>query len=201
MWYDVTQGFGLKWKNFFLELEINHHFDPSNPAHIWLLHHLFLASIQQDAEEWAESWNSHQLTFRGEPARSPRDMFFFSIVQDGPRGLFALNPPEDEPENIEEYGIDWRDFADPMLMAHHLEHNPQAWEEQNPFQTGPHNFSDVPCEPPNCPFDPPAVASLNAYLHANVDLQSRSMEVRRVVWVKALEYCTALAATQLHAPF
>ncbi|THH19575.1 hypothetical protein EW146_g1603 [Bondarzewia mesenterica] len=49
LWYDVTQGFGQKWKNFFLELEHHYGLDLDRSAHIWLLHHLFLATVNEDA--------------------------------------------------------------------------------------------------------------------------------------------------------
>jgi hypothetical protein len=66
LWYDVTHAFGQKWKNLFIELETHHDLDPRNPAHIWLLHHLFLPHINTDAQEWADAWNSHHLQIRGE---------------------------------------------------------------------------------------------------------------------------------------
>ncbi|KAJ7796811.1 hypothetical protein B0H14DRAFT_2390310, partial [Mycena olivaceomarginata] len=69
LWYDVTHGFGFKWKKFFFDLEVNHGLNPSIAAHIWLLHHLFLHCIDQDAQEWAEAWNSHNLQIRGERTR------------------------------------------------------------------------------------------------------------------------------------
>ncbi|KAI5116773.1 hypothetical protein M0805_009887 [Coniferiporia weirii] len=46
VWYDIMQGFGQKWKNFFIDLEIHHGLDPSWPAHIWLLHALFLPAVK-----------------------------------------------------------------------------------------------------------------------------------------------------------
>ena len=49
VWYDVTKGFGEKWKEFFTDLEANEGLDVDNPAHLWLLHHLFLNNINQDA--------------------------------------------------------------------------------------------------------------------------------------------------------
>ncbi|KAJ6573654.1 hypothetical protein B0H10DRAFT_1767267, partial [Mycena sp. CBHHK59/15] len=83
LWYDVTHGFGHKWKIFFTDLEVHHGLNPRLPAHIWLLHDLFLHHINADAQEWAEAWNSHLLQICGERSRSPRDMFLFSMLQDG----------------------------------------------------------------------------------------------------------------------
>ncbi|KAJ6477881.1 hypothetical protein C8R47DRAFT_984653 [Mycena vitilis] len=78
LWYDVTHGFGQKWKKFFMDLEVHHGLNPQVPAHVWLLHHLFLHHINADAQEWAEAWNSHHLNLRGERNRSPRDIFHFA---------------------------------------------------------------------------------------------------------------------------
>ena len=54
------------------------------PAHIWLLHRLFLDAINQDAREWATAWNAHKIELRGEPwglgRHSPNDFFFFQYV-------------------------------------------------------------------------------------------------------------------------
>lgn len=191
LWYDVTHGFGQKWKNFFLELEAHHGLNPMVPAHIWLLHHLFLAAINEDAQEWAHVWNNHKMSIRGERQRSPRDMFFFSMVQDGVRGL----PAEDE-EDIGDpalYGIDWEDAQDPRLLRHHMENNPgEASVAGNSFQTGPAQLSEVPCEPPNCPFSPEQVAELDGLLADRVDVASRNMHVRRLVWLEALAICTEM---------
>ena len=68
-----------------MDLEAHHGLDPSQPAHIWLLHHLFLNSVDQDAQEWANAWNSHKLQMKGQRERSPCDMFSFGMLQEGPR--------------------------------------------------------------------------------------------------------------------
>ncbi|KAJ6553003.1 hypothetical protein B0H19DRAFT_949550 [Mycena capillaripes] len=191
LWYDVTHGFGQKWKNFFHDLEINHGLNPRSPADIWLLHHLFLGSINQDAREWAQSWNSHKLQIKGERKRSPRDMFVFSMVQDGPRGLQRIVEPIDEAvEDITSYGVDWQVADEPRLMQHLLEHNPQDWENENPFRAPPAQLSDVPCEPPTCPFTPEEVALLDETLRGRVDVTSRNMGIRRLVWQEAFHICS-----------
>ncbi|KAJ7479011.1 hypothetical protein FB451DRAFT_1032227 [Mycena latifolia] len=195
LWYDVTHGFGQKWKTFFTDLEVNHGMNPTLPAHIWLLHHLFLHCINADAQEWAEAWNSHNLQIRGERTRSPRDMFLFSMVRDGPRGLEHMSQPADETvEDPQTYGIDWEVADDARFMNHHLRENPQEWEEQNPFASGPVTQSHVPCEPPNSPFSPEQIALLDQHLAAAVDVRSRNMGVRRLVWKEALRLCTQFYA-------
>jgi hypothetical protein len=59
LWYDWTQGVGRKWKGFFINLETTEGCNHNNPTHIWLLHHLFLPAINEDANEWVEAWNAH----------------------------------------------------------------------------------------------------------------------------------------------
>ncbi|KAK7050085.1 hypothetical protein R3P38DRAFT_2504292 [Favolaschia claudopus] len=181
LWYNVTHGFGKKWKQFFLDLEANHGLNPTRPGHIWLLHHLFLSAINRDAQEWAEAWNSHQLTVRGQRERSPRDLFLFGMLREGPRGIssFLAAPQEEEIEDLNDYGVDWEVNNEPELVAHLLENNPheRVEGETDPFasSTTPANLSEVLCEPPNCPFTPAQLQVLDSRLSAQVDLFSRNM--------------------------
>ncbi|THH13742.1 hypothetical protein EUX98_g9686, partial [Antrodiella citrinella] len=204
LWYDVTSGFGKKWKTFFHHLEVHHGLNPSNAAHIWLLHHLFLSHIQHDADEWVQSWNSHTLQIRGERQRSPRDIFFFSMVQDGPRGLHTVTmnrePVADDPDDISSYGVDWVIHEDATLMAHHLTHNPQEWEDINPFNTGPTSLSHVPCDPPGCPLTPEDVTALTHHLSSQPQAHTLNMNVRRLLWEDALGYCNHLISIRQDVP-
>lgn len=95
---------------FFLDLEANHGLNPTRPGHIWLLHHLFLASVNRDAQDWAEAWNSHQLTVRRQRERSPRDLFVFGMLREGPRGISSVLAQEEEEviEDLNDYGVDWK---------------------------------------------------------------------------------------------
>ncbi|KAJ7737938.1 hypothetical protein B0H16DRAFT_1664688 [Mycena metata] len=169
-----------KWKVFFLDLETNHGLNPTRPGHIWLLHHLFLTSVDRDAQEWVEAWNSHQLTVHRHRERSPRDLFLFGMLREGPR--FDIN----------EYGVDWEVNQEPELIAHLLENNPHERPSaggSDPFASAstPANLSEVLCDPPNCPFTPAQLLLLDQHLSTSVDLFSRNMTVRRSVWVMALE--------------
>lgn len=86
LWYDVTQGFGMKWKTFFLLLETSNDLDVHRVDHLWLLHHLFLACVNEDAQEWARMWNNHKMQLSGESNKSPREMMFFGTIEQGIRG-------------------------------------------------------------------------------------------------------------------
>ncbi len=133
------------------------------------------------------------ILFIGMRNRSPRDMYLFSFLHDGLRGLDTLGPPAGD-ENFgdyTEYGIDWEAAEDPALMDHLLERDEDEWNEVNPFlvtpATGPQRLSNVPCDPPNCPFTPWELQELDIHLAHAVDRGSRSMEVRRLVWIAALQ--------------
>ncbi|KAJ7355285.1 hypothetical protein DFH08DRAFT_619234, partial [Mycena albidolilacea] len=112
LWCDVTRGFGCKWSNFFHTLELSCGLHPDLDAHIWLLHHLFLPGINQDATDWAQTWNEHKIWFDGECTESPRDMFFFGMIQNGARGFDDLQDGDDDVENLDAYGIDWEELHD-----------------------------------------------------------------------------------------
>lgn len=75
-------------------------------------------------------------------------------------------------------------------MHHPLQENPQDWENENPFHAHPTQLSEVPCEPPNFPFTPEQVALLDETLRERVDLTSRSMLIRRLVWQEAFNICS-----------
>ncbi|KAJ7756662.1 hypothetical protein B0H16DRAFT_1249481, partial [Mycena metata] len=99
-------------------------------------------------------------------------------------------PEEEGIENINEYGVDWEVAQDPELVAHLLENNPHECTNANdPFASAstPANLSEVLCDPPNCPFTPAQLQLLDQHLSASVDLFSRNMTVRRLVWIRALE--------------
>lgn len=85
LWRDYYVGFAQPWYLFFHDLELQAGLNPENPNHLWLLHHVFLSTMNNEAERWLETWNSHPL--RSEGSRSPKDIFFFGLVEHGPRGI------------------------------------------------------------------------------------------------------------------
>ncbi|KAJ7939263.1 hypothetical protein B0H13DRAFT_2226284 [Mycena leptocephala] len=171
LWYDVTHGFGKKWKVFFLDLETNHGLNPTRAGHIWPLHHLSLLLRQRE--------------------RSPRDLFLFGMLREGPRGISSFFAPEEEDiEDINEYGVDWEVNEEPEHISHFLENNPHEHTTNNdPFASAstPANLSEVLCDASGCPFTPSQLYILDQCLSTSVNLFSRNMNVRRTVWVRALE--------------
>lgn len=197
LWCDVTRGFGRKWSNFFRSLESSCGLRPDLDAHIWLLHHLFLAAINEDAEDWANTWNEHKIRLNDERTRSPRDLFFFGMIENGLRGFDdapVADANDDDIDDLDTYGIDWDELHNADIMAHHAEHNadqelgPEALN--NPFSNdGPHTLSHVEVQEPPCPLTPEQVDLLDAHLATNAHSQSRNMNSRRALWVDALDFC------------
>jgi hypothetical protein len=106
---------------------------PNLDAHIWLLHHLFL-----DAIEWAEAWNHHHLHVPGGGQQSPREMFFFGMIQNGARGYEpTLLSGDNDVDDIQEYRIDWEDYDNDDIQNYHNNTNTTDSDDhaQNPFFT------------------------------------------------------------------
>lgn len=190
LWRDLTLGFGSKWKLFFQGLEVNDRLNPDSPAHIWLLHYLFLPAINNDAMDWAQAWNKHTLTQQDRRQSSPEDMFFFGMMQNGVRGLA---PNDEDIGDPVEYGIDWDDFNDPQLLAHHDQENHVNTGDSNPFSTHhPNHLSHVELEEPASPLDPHQLQYLHDQLTQLPFFQSRSMDNHCLLWISALEICDGL---------
>jgi hypothetical protein len=186
MWVDVTQAFGSKWKAFFRELEEFHGLNPSREGHIWLLHHLFLHQIDEDAQEFVSAWNNHKMQIRGARSASPREMFFFGMAENGPRGFEDIS-------NVQAYGVDWEDYTDAQFMRGLQEANPANTGDVHVFQA-PEHIAIVNCEPPNCPLTAAELVHLNTEVRRRVGggFESRDMTARRAVWQVALDVTTSI---------
>ncbi|KAF6758397.1 hypothetical protein DFP72DRAFT_807962 [Ephemerocybe angulata] len=104
LWKDYYIGLIDKWYHFFHDLEAFYGLDVDNPIHLWLLHHLFLPALNEEAQRWAASWNHHRV--RTERNRTPREMFLFGMQEQGTRGVGWMEDGV-EPGRYKEYGIDW----------------------------------------------------------------------------------------------
>jgi hypothetical protein len=191
LWCDLTSAFGAKWKTFFQTLELHEGLNRDSDAHMWLLHHLFLGAINQDALEWAEAWNNHRISIRGERQRSPRDMFFFGMIQNGPRGIHHL---DDDVRDIPNYGIDWDDYDNDNILDHHYEANHADDSDDgpgdNPFMRNqPERMMEVNVDEPGCPLTEAQVIYLNSELNSLPYIHSRHMESYRLVWISAIRIC------------
>lgn len=203
LWFDFTSGVGSKWKTFFQELEYQGGLDVELPGHIWLIHYLFLDALNQDITDWANSWNNHKMSIsgrpRGEGTKTPAEMRWFSMIEDGARGFSPLNAHQFEPigddveeENVDEYGVDWEAYQDRRIQEHHAATNPADPFPQNPFVAHtPDVLSTVEVEESHCPFSAENLAAFKQSLAMlpGAIFDSRNMDDRKQVWVWALSFC------------
>ena len=197
LWVDVTSGFGSKWKQFFQILEAHDALDTNNDAHIWLLHFLFLASINSDATMWAKTWNNHMLARRGGRHQSPSQMYLHGMLEHGLRGV-AIE--QEEPEDIDAFGIDWDDLEQRNLRTHHDLHNQlePATEEDtngsNPFVLAhPSHLSHIFVGDPRCPFTTDEQIQIFSEQVTRLPYFSADdMHSRRLLWIDSLHLTTAL---------
>ncbi|KAJ7613058.1 hypothetical protein FB45DRAFT_981820 [Roridomyces roridus] len=124
LWVDVTAQVGATWADHFTLLELRYGLDINNVAHIWLLHFLFLGTINTQLAFFAESWNQHRIQMRHSTNRSPTDMFVFDMYANGVRG--DRLPPEEEDlaiEELEVYGIDWQGLREDGVLHSQAQNN------------------------------------------------------------------------------
>jgi hypothetical protein len=71
LWVEVGTQFARRWRAFFTRLERRHFLNRKNPAHLWLLHSLFLDLINDDCRKFQEDWNAHPMSGPGTNDKSP----------------------------------------------------------------------------------------------------------------------------------
>ncbi|EJU02193.1 hypothetical protein DACRYDRAFT_51875, partial [Dacryopinax primogenitus] len=64
LWVDYHTDVTMKWAELFEDMEQSNNLDPDNDHHIWLLHFLFLDTINDDAVSFQNMWNYHPMSFR-----------------------------------------------------------------------------------------------------------------------------------------
>ncbi|KAJ7149387.1 hypothetical protein C8R43DRAFT_1096902 [Mycena crocata] len=127
LWVDVTAQVGAAWADRFILLELRYGLDINSIAHIWLLHFLFLATINSELAFFAESWNQHRIQIRNGPNRSPTDMFVFDMFVNGVRG--DRLPEQEEglgDSELDLYGIDWQGLRDEAVLDSQRQNNSMA---------------------------------------------------------------------------
>ena len=112
---DVTAQVGAAWSEFFTTLKLQHDLNINNLHHIWLLHYLFLSSINQQLHFFAEAWNQHRIQIHDGPNCSPADLFGFDMMV---HGICGDQLPEEvmSDEVLEVYGVDWEGLHDEQLL-------------------------------------------------------------------------------------
>ncbi|KAF8901080.1 hypothetical protein CPB84DRAFT_1680006, partial [Gymnopilus junonius] len=103
LWVEVGTHFARRWRAFFIRLERLHLLDVGNSTHLWLLHNLFLRSINKDCEDFKETWNNHPITHAGSPNVSSKANRF---------GIYKDDCEDVHPKTIDEfYGADRKEKA------------------------------------------------------------------------------------------
>ena len=201
MWVDVVKGFVREWSNFFHSLELHHGLNRHNDAHIALLHHLFLGRINEDALAWMNGWNAHPFSrLPNHPRRShlpsPREMYILGMVEHGVRASQPAH--EDVPEaDLRHYGVDWTEHRNDEVMRTHWQNNRlgsvQNGDEHANGWSMPSRFVEIHVPAPRTVLSLEQEAGLHdSLLRSGIDLQSHSMEVRKLQWEHALNYCSSL---------
>ncbi|KAJ7577200.1 hypothetical protein C8J56DRAFT_971289 [Mycena floridula] len=62
LWVDVTAQVSHTWTGLFNILELRHGLDADNQNYLWLIHYLFLATINDHLALFAQGWNEHQIS-------------------------------------------------------------------------------------------------------------------------------------------
>jgi hypothetical protein len=191
LWVDVTAQVGSTWADHFTTLELRHGLDINNVNHIWLLHLLFLPTINQQLTFFAESWNQHRIQIRNGPNRSPADLFGFDMFVHGVRGDQL---PDDSmtDDELEVFGVDWEALQDEQLL-HSQQTNNSGAEGWTSWvgQTGPPvNLSEVPVEPPVGPMHAAEVQLLLANLQTLIGSPDNVDVIN--LWVHGLTYAHIL---------
>ena len=206
LWVDVTKQLGAKWAEFFKLLEVQYELDPSNSYHIWLIHMLFLDTINDEIDFFIRNWNAHRLQIAHKRSRSPLDLFNFDMLVLGIRGrpmqfvqadLERQHEHDQLVDNLEMYGVDWQDLTNQRVIESHLANNPvgseplTSWIRSGP----PPKLNTVSVEPPVLDQDPSDFFIENAIPRIQPYMVSPVQNNRKTLWVEALR------AMRLGLPF
>ncbi|KAJ6455080.1 hypothetical protein C8R47DRAFT_996965 [Mycena vitilis] len=100
LWVEVGTQFVRRWRGFFNRLERLHHLDVAKPEHLWLLHALFLESINEDCAEFQTNWNAHPMAGRETFDKSPNDM---RLLGQAKLGIYNDDCEGLHPDTIQKY--------------------------------------------------------------------------------------------------
>lgn len=193
MWVDIKKGYIGKWADLFKDLEQNHGLDVDSNNHIWLLHYLYLGSINDDAMKWSATWNQHAMRLPGgkRGGISPLYQFLMGMVENGLRGS-EVDDAQYQFEGIE-YGIDWNELEDPELVQNLLERRRALHGDAGAPPAAPPHWSRIEVNPPpESPLTDAQLNELDGYVSSRVDITSNRMDERRRFWVYALRYFNQL---------
>ncbi|KAJ7572401.1 hypothetical protein C8J56DRAFT_792999 [Mycena floridula] len=185
LWVDVTTQVGATWKDLFFMLELRHGLDINNVNHIWLLHYLFLPTINVQLEFLAEAWNHHHLQMSNGPDRSPIDMFTFDMLVHGVRG----DELELTEEEIEAFGVDWDGLTNDVVRESERANNPRGEPGAGSWvgRIGPPpRLNEVILEPPEQVFEDDRLQGLHDAVSAWMGVSDDDSVVS--AWTHGLVY-------------
>lgn len=190
LWVDVTAQVGSTRADHFQNLKLGYSLDISNMSHLWLLHFLFLPTINTQLHFFAESWNQHRIQIDNGPNHSLIDMFGFNMHIHGVRGMQLV---EDlSPKELEVFGVDWQALQDEALMNSCEQNNSQdeaghSWIDQ---RGPPPHLNEVAVETPEGPLR----ADKQEYLQQELQMFIGSADSDDIVylWTQGLAICCAM---------
>ncbi|KAJ7436552.1 hypothetical protein FB451DRAFT_1061692 [Mycena latifolia] len=192
LWVDITAQVGATWSDHFTLLELHHGLDINNVNHTWLLHYIFLPTINDQLTFFAQAWNQHRIQIRNGPNRSPADMFGFDTLVHGAHGHALVDDmPEEE---LEVYGVDWEGLQDDAILQSQRSNNTaeNGWSSWIGRSGPPDHLNEVPVESPTGPFGPQELEHLDAVIAPWQGLASNSDIVE--LWTNALACCCTMNA-------
>ncbi|VDB86753.1 unnamed protein product [Peniophora sp. CBMAI 1063] len=83
LWREIGATFARAWRAFFHQLERFHYLERSNPHHLWLLRILFQEELQKDCDDFVKYWHVHEMRGSRRNDRTPDDIRFLSMVDEG----------------------------------------------------------------------------------------------------------------------
>ncbi|PBK58472.1 hypothetical protein ARMSODRAFT_900444 [Armillaria solidipes] len=197
MWVETSRSCMDDWYAFFMELEASYSLDHDNSAHIWLLQHLFLSTIDADALQWVDWWNNHPIPLESKRPETPSNMWIESQLMDGLRGLEHIAPTDplvvDPFAAIPRMGVnqDILRLLQQQLLVFFSTISLHTWLKIS-LPVPKESLAYVPCEPPNCPLSPEEVQVLDRTLQTSSGMGDETMAGRRVLWIHALETMNAI---------
>lgn len=194
---NLTLSFGAKWYDFFHKLEFRSGLDVNCENHIWLLHFLFLPSINRDVALFVETWNNHWIQIHRGTNRSPIDMYGFDMLAQGLRGNPHATLEEVDmlsPDDIETFGVDWAGLHDVDIRCSHMANNPisegtTTWHGRGQLPA-PEMLSSVDVEPPVGVLDDAQVESLRQFISWTMGRFDEPALLQR--WVQGLAFATMM---------
>jgi hypothetical protein len=122
------------------------------------------------------------------------------MITNGVRGFDLSYDDVISPRNLPAYGIDYEALRDRVLTQAHdaravraaADDHAELRDNPNPRQNWPSQFVEVRVDPPRLPpeFSLGDIERMEQYIAEGANRSSRDMNVRRLWWIRALEFLT-----------